>query len=39
MQKEQILKPFDLLERDNKFYYVFLIRKRQMLFDLDDLFR
>lgn len=34
-----ITKPTDIIEKENKFYYVVIVNKKEFLFDLNDLFR
>lgn len=34
-----IVKPIDIIKKENKFYYVVIDNKKEFLFDLDDLFR
>lgn len=34
-----IIKPIDIIKKENKFYYVAIVNKKEFLFDLDDLFR
>ena len=34
-----IIKPIDIIKKENKFYYVVIVNKKRFLFDLNDLFR
>lgn len=36
---KSVVKPIDTIERDNKFYYVVVVNKKEWLYNIDDLFR
>ena len=36
---KSVVKPIDIIERDNKFYYVVVVNKKEWLYNIDDLFR
>lgn len=36
---KSVVKPIDIIERDNKFFYVVVVNKKKWLYNIDDLFR
>lgn len=36
---KSVVKPIDIIERDNKFFYVVVVNKKEWLYNIDDLFR
>jgi len=35
----QVLKPIDIIKKENNFYFVIILRNKEYLYDLADLFR